>query len=79
MLTTIHQLASNHKLPLTRKYHIAKKNFLKKNYKIPINKIQSIAPTRKVDSKTKLNARKAVPYTNTDITSQAYSEAIQKS
>ena len=78
MLTTIHQLASNHKLPLTGKCPIAKKNFFKKSFKIPINVMRSIAPRRKVESKSKLNASKAVPYANTNITSQAYSEAIQK-
>ena len=79
MLATIHHLASNHKLPLSRNCHIAKKSLSKKKIQTPINAIRSIAPIRKVDSKTKLNTRKAVPYASTQITSQAYSEAIQKS
>ena len=78
MLATIHQLASNHKPPLSRKYHIAKKSYSKRKHKTPINVMRSIAPRRKVASKTKINASKAVPYTNTNITSQAYSEAIQR-
>ena len=78
MVATIHQLASNHKLPLSRKYHIAKKSYSKRKRKTPINVMRSIAPRRKVVSKTKINGSKAVPYTNTNITSQAYSEAIQK-